>query len=114
MHVALLALAFQLELAARPVSPPQGRVAAVAADSVRDLRLARSAQSAFERARRYNLPDGGGSAGRCDVQLGRFCWWYDAEPPNLPPEAAQISRRRAELLSTLDRKSTRLNSSHGY
>ena len=102
MHVALLALAFQLELAARPVSPPQGRVAAVAADSVRDLRLARSAQSAFERARRYNLPDGGGSAGRCDVQLGRFCWWYDAEPPNLPPEAAQISRRRAELLSTLD------------
>src|SRR5687768_1342847 len=102
MHVALLALAFQLELAARPVSPPQGRVAAVAADSLRDLRLARSAQSSFERARRYSLPEGGGSAGRCDVQLGRFCWWYDAEPPNLPPEAAQISRRRAELLSTLD------------
>ena len=102
MYVPLLALAFQLGLAAGPVSPPQGRVVAPAADSVRDLRLARSAQSSFERARRYSLPEGGGSAGRCDVQLGRFCWWYDAEPPNLPPEAAQIRRRRAELLSTLD------------
>jgi hypothetical protein len=102
MHVALLALAFQLELTAKPVSPPQGRAASVAADSLRDLRLARSAQSSFERARRYNLPEGGGSSGRCDVQLGRFCWWYDAEPPNLPPEAAQITRRRTELLSTLD------------
>jgi hypothetical protein len=102
MHVALLALTFQLGLAANPVSPPQGRATAGAADSVRDLRLARSAQSSFERARRYSLPEGGGSSGRCDVQLGRFCWWYDGEPPNLPPEAAQITRRRAELLSTLD------------
>jgi hypothetical protein len=101
MHVALLALAFQLGLAAQPVSPPQGR-ASLSADSVRDLRVARSAQSSFERARRYSLPEGGGSSGRCDVHLGRFCWWYDGEPPNLPPEAAQITRRRAELLSTLD------------
>ena len=102
MHVALLALTFQLGLAASPVSPPQGHVARAAADSTRDLRLARSAQSSFERARRYSLPDGGGSAGRCDVQLGRFCWWYDEQPPNLPPEAAQIARRRAELVATLD------------
>ena len=107
MHVALLAIAYQLGLAASPVSPPQGRITAPAADSVRDLRLARSAQSSFERARRYSLPEGGGSAGRCDVQLGRFCWWYDAEPPNLPPEADQITRRRAELLSTLDALSER-------
>ena len=108
MHVALLAVAFQLGLAARPVSPPQGRMAASAADSMRDLRLARSAQSSFERARRYSLPEGGGSAGRCDVQLGRFCWWYDAEPPNLPPEAAQITRRRAQLVSSLDLLAERL------
>ncbi|HEU4719795.1 MAG TPA: hypothetical protein VFS59_00420 [Gemmatimonadaceae bacterium] len=101
MHVALLALAFQLGLTAKPVSPPQGRTTA-GADSVRDLRLARSAQGSFERTRRYSLPEGGGSAGRCDVQLGRFCWWYDAVPPNLPPEASQITRRRGALLSTLD------------
>ena len=107
MYVALLALAFQIGLSAKPVSPPQGRVAAPAADSVRDLKQARSAQSSFERSRRYSLPEGGGSSGRCDVQLGRFCWWYDGEPPNLPPEAAQITRRRAELLSTLDALSER-------
>ena len=102
MYVALVALTFQLGLAAQPVSPPQSRVVAPAADSVRDIRLARAAQGSFERARRYSLPEGGGSSGRCDVQLGRFCWWYDGEPPNLPPEAAQITRRRTELLATLD------------
>ena len=102
MHVALIALTFQLGLAARPVSPPQGRAVASAADSMRDLRVARSAQASFERARRYSLPDGGGSFGRCDVQLGRYCWWYDETPPNLPPEAEQIARRRLDLIATLD------------
>jgi hypothetical protein len=102
MHVALVALTFQLGLVAQAVSPPQGRASQFAADSTRDLRLARSAQASFERSRRYSLPEGGGSAGRCDVQLGRYCWWYDAVPPMLPPEASQITRRRAELLSTLD------------
>ena len=102
MHVVLLALSFQLGLVARPVSPPQGRAVSSAADSMRDLRVARSAQSSFERARRYSLPDGGGSFGRCDVQLGRYCWWYDETPPNLPPEAEQITRRRLELIATLD------------
>jgi len=102
MHFALLALTFQLGLAPHPVARPQGRASRPAADSVRDLRLARSAQSAFERSRRYNLPEGGGSSGRCDVQLGRYCWWYDEVPPNLPPEAELIGRRRTELLATLD------------
>ena len=52
--------------------------------------------------------DGGGSAGRCDVQLGRFCWWYDGEPPNLPPEAAQITRRAQVDLHELTPRSTSL------
>jgi hypothetical protein len=102
MHLALLALSFQLGLAPHPAARPQGRLSRPAADSVRDLRQARSAQSNFERSRRYNLPEGGGSSGRCDVQLGRYCWWYDESPPNLPPEAGLITRRRAELLATLD------------
>jgi hypothetical protein len=74
MYVALLALTFQLGLAAQPVASPQVRASAPVADSTRDLRSARSAQASFERARRYNLPEGGGSSGRCDVQLGRYCW----------------------------------------
>jgi hypothetical protein len=101
MHVALLALSLQLSLTAQAVAP-QGRVASSPADSMRDLRDARSAQASFERARRYSLPEGGGSSGRCDVQLGRYCWWYDAVPPDIPPEVSQITRRRAELLATLD------------
>jgi hypothetical protein len=101
MYVALLALSFQLGLTAGPVSP-QGRVSSSPADSMRDLRDARSAQGSFERARRYSLPEGGGSSGRCDVQLGRYCWWYDEVPPDIPPEASQITRRRAELLASLD------------
>ena len=102
MHLALLAISFQLGLSPQPAARPQGRVVPSAADSVRDLRLARSAQASFERSRRYNLPEGGGSSGRCDVHLGRYCWWYDESPPNLPPEAELITRRRAELLATLD------------
>jgi len=101
MHVALLALSFQLSLSAQAVAP-QGRVSSSPADSMRDLRDARSAQASFERARRYSLPEGGGSSGRCDVQLGRYCWWYDEVPPDIPPEVSQITRRRAELLATLD------------
>ena len=101
MHLALLALSLQLGLAPHPVGRPQGRVSP-SADSVRDHRVARSAQASFERSRRYNLPEGGGSSGRCDVHLGRYCWWYDEVPPNLPPESEQITRRRAELLATLD------------
>ena len=101
MHVALLALSFQLGLTAQAVAP-QGRAASSPADSMRDLREARSAQGSFERARRYSLPEGGGSSGRCDVQLGRYCWWYDEVPPEIPPEVSQITRRRLELLATLD------------
>ena len=44
MYVALLALSFQLGLTAAAVSP-QGRVRPAPADSMRDLRDARSAQA---------------------------------------------------------------------
>ena len=69
MHVALLALSFQLGLTAGAVSP-QGRLSPTPADSMRDLRDARSAQASFERARRYSLPEGGGSSGR-SARTGR-------------------------------------------
>jgi hypothetical protein len=102
MHVALLALSLQLGLAPKPLAPLQGRVVRAPADSLRDLKVARAAQASFERARRYTLPEGGGSTDRCDVHLGNICWRYDQTPPRLPPEAKAVTRRRAELLAALD------------
>jgi hypothetical protein len=101
MHLALLALAFQLGFTALPVSGTQGRTA-ILPDSLRDLKRARSAQASFEQVRRFNLPPRGRSSGRCDVHLGRYCWWYDEYPENLPPERDAVTRRRIELLATLD------------
>ena len=101
MHVALLALTFQLGFAALPGQAPQGRVV-TPPDSVRDLKRARSAQASFEVVRRMNLPERGGSSGRCDVHLGRYCWWYDDYPQELPPEREAVTRRRADLLTMLD------------
>ena len=102
MHVALLAIAFQLQIAALPARPAQGVSATHPADSTRDLKAARSAQASFEFARRSSLPEGFASRGQCDVRLGRWCWWLDEVPPKLPPEPSSIGRRRAALIATLD------------
>ena len=102
MHLALFALAFQIHSVSL-ADAPQRPASSVSADSVRDLKRAQSAQSAFERNRRSNLPIGYASSGRCDVRVGRFCWWYDESMPKQPPESEVIGRRRAELLETLDR-----------
>lgn len=102
MPLAPLAIAFQLQTAS--LGPSQGAraPAAIEADSVRDARRARNAQADFERARRSNLPWEGSSGGRCEVRLGRYCWWYDETAPALPPESEAITRRRAELIAQLD------------
>src|SRR5258705_13874913 len=103
MHVGLLAVAFQLQVAALPAPQAQaGASTRSAGDSTRDLKAARSAQASFEFARRSSLPEGFGSSGRCDVHLGRFCWWYDEFPVKLPPEPNSIVRRRTSLIATLD------------
>ena len=73
-----------------------------AADSQRLLRDARSAQVSFERTRRANLPlENGGSSGRCDVRVGRVCyWWDDGEFPR-PPESPRTKAARATLIDRL-------------
>ena len=100
MRLLLLLVAFQLRSAASEGAPVANAI--VAADSVRDMTRARMAQASFERGRRSMLPYGAAGAGRCDVRLGRFCWWYDEREPVFPPEPAGIGRRRAELLAELD------------
>jgi hypothetical protein len=102
MHVALLAIAFQLQVAALPAQHTQGVRATQPADSTRDLKAARSAQASFEFARRNSLPEEYAPSGRCDVRRGNYCWWYEEFPVKLPPEPNSIVRRRLGLIATLD------------
>ncbi len=106
MLLGVLALALQVRAVALS-DAPQRPAGATTADSARDLARARNAQASFERSRRALLPHGERGDGRCDVRLGRFCWWYDEAPPVFPPEAETIQRRRAELLAELDAMAAR-------
>jgi hypothetical protein len=107
MHVAWLVVALQLRTAAMAV-PPATRPGLDGVDSLREARRARNEQASFERARRAALPWENGSGGRCDVRLGRFCWWYDEYTPQLPPEPESIVRRRDELVALFDTLSQRI------
>ena len=99
--LALIVLAAQLR-AAMVGESARFDAAAVSRDSVRDQGRARGAQAAFERSRRALLPLGSSSGGRCEVHLGRYCWWYDDSQPTFPPESGTITKRRFELLAELD------------
>src|SRR5581483_5649578 len=82
------------------------------ADSVRIVRQARSAQTAFEAFRRRELPlrnDGGGDV--CDVRIGRYCYWRGDENDESddPPEESLIVRARREaLIEQLDTATSKL------
>lgn len=103
MQLAALLVALQL----RATAPAAPLYPANVSDSIGDLHRARAAQRAFERGRRGLLPYESAGAGRCDVRLGRYCWWYDESMPTFPAEPAGIKQRRAELLSELDTLSLR-------
>ncbi|MCC6316773.1 MAG: hypothetical protein IT361_03695 [Gemmatimonadaceae bacterium] len=62
-------------------------------------------QLEFEGYRRQHIPLvdlGRSSGGRCDEQVGRFCYWYDESEPPAPPEPDDIARRREQLIARLD------------
>ncbi len=98
MNAALLLLALQMRATSLSDAVPHAAVA----DSARELSRVRHAQVSFERSRRNHLPFTSTSSGRCDVRLGRFCWWYDESMPTFPPEADAIGRKRSELVAQLD------------
>ena len=104
--LALIVLAAQLR-AASAGEPLRFDAAAVVRDSARDQGRARGAQASFERSRRALLPIGESGGGRCDVHLGRYCWWYDDSRQNFPPESGTLTRRRLELLAELDQLGAR-------
>src|SRR5690606_774280 len=61
----------------------------------------------FERQRRFLLPVTRGDAGRCDVRVGSYCYWYDENEGPGPAEPARIARVRQALLAYLDSLSER-------
>jgi hypothetical protein len=95
--------ALQLLAASPPATPAQLR------DSVRIHRDARGAQADFERKRRHRLPvTWRSSGGRCDVRLGRFCYWHDEDSPPGPEEPSAIKPLREELTTHLDEAAVEL------
>ena len=95
----IISLAFQAGATARFAALPSAQPPA---DSQRVIRRARDAQAEFERVRRANLPlDTRGSTGRCDVHVGRFCYWWDDGEFPAPPEMPRTKTARAVLLERL-------------
>jgi len=79
--------------------------AAAPPDSVAALRVARSAQAAFERYRIAHLPRsrGGSRSSRCDEIVGRLCFWHGEDGGWQPsPDPPTIQAARRHLLDVLD------------
>jgi hypothetical protein len=90
-----------LLLVAQTLAPGPALTAAQLPDSAAVRKSARRAQERFESYRAHHLPWAPGRNGECDVQLGRLCYWYDEEEPEIPPEPGQIAVARDTLLATL-------------
>ncbi|HEV2749550.1 MAG TPA: hypothetical protein VGV12_03390 [Gemmatimonadales bacterium] len=83
----------------RVATPPLVRARA---DSESTLRSARRAQRDFESFRRQHLPERyGGRGGPCDLQIGRFCFWYGDQKEDSVPEPPVIREARHRLLADL-------------
>jgi hypothetical protein len=104
----LFSLAPQAAATEPSFASARNAVKAVAApDSARVLRSARSAQSDFERTRRANLPlNNRGTSGRCDVRVGRFCYWWDDGEYAPPIELPKTKAARRVLLDRLAKAAT--------
>ena len=61
----------------------------------------KAAQLEFEGFRRDHLPTmnvgRGGGSGKCDEQVGRFCYWYDEKTAGPPREPEQLGRGRSMI-----------------
>ena len=73
-------------------------------DSATLLRRLKVTQRDLERIRRRSLPFAtGSSGGRCDEQIGRFCYWYDDEDDWTPsPDNKRVVGQRETFLASLD------------
>ena len=97
----LSALALAQALAHGPSSLGSRRPASDA-DSTAALERARRLQSNFELRRRSLLPISNGAYyGRCEIRIGRFCYWYDPQEPKPPKEPEKLTAERDRLLDRL-------------
>jgi len=80
---------------------------APAPDSAAVRRAAQDLQAQFELFRREHLPISEVGKDKCEVKIGRFCYWYDPTDPPLPEEPTEIADARAELLDRLGNLATR-------
>ena len=69
-------------------------------DSAAAQKAARRAQSDFERRRFSMLPFVYGSSDRCDVRVGRWCYWQDGVD-SAPPEPKSIGALRSKFVARL-------------
>jgi hypothetical protein len=99
----LLALAtLPCALSAQIIRSP-GSPAGSAADSASPVEIGRRAQADLETFRRFHLPSAHSSRpGRCDEQVGRFCYWYNENEPPPPREPEAITQKRAQFIALLD------------
>ena len=77
------------------------------ADSIAVLKQARRAQSDFERRRFMLLPIVASTGGRCDVRVGRWCYWQD-DADSAPPDPQSVIDLRARFLTRMATLASRL------
>jgi hypothetical protein len=77
-----------------------------APDSAAIRSQARELQAQFEFFRMEHLPLSNTGDGKCEVRIGRFCYWYDPTEPPLPEEPQEIVEARANLLDQLEKLAT--------
>ncbi len=101
--ILLVALSVAPSVATAQIIRGPGASGASAGDAAAPGEAGRQAQAQFERTRLANLPDSrSGRPGRCDEQVGRFCYWYDEKGPDAPEEPAVTRAARERLIVVLD------------
>ncbi|HEX2645798.1 MAG TPA: hypothetical protein VHO95_01085, partial [Candidatus Dormibacteraeota bacterium] len=78
-------------------------------DSAATLRAARRAQASFEWFRGHHLPERDDyPSGHCDLNIGRYCFWYGDRKFDSVPEPPMIQEERGRLLAALATATARL------
>jgi hypothetical protein len=82
---------------------PAVRLSAQHDPSARAQREARAAQRAFEHYRRRRLPLVPPHGDKCELNIGRFCYWDNNKDRPFPPEPSDIAAERERLRTVLER-----------